>query len=94
MAYNKAREERKWRIWKEAEEKQLRSLGVSEDDIEKLRVRSPRFLRYVSTQKHSKISNCILAIVISNSSILREPYHIDPKALQGWKQALRLSARG
>ena len=38
MAYNKAREERKWRIWKEAEEKQLRSLGVSEDDIEKLRV--------------------------------------------------------
>ena len=38
MAYNKAREERKWRIWKEAEEKQLRSLGVNEDDIEKLRV--------------------------------------------------------
>ena len=38
MAYNKAREERKWLIWKEAEEKQLRSLGVSEDDIEKLRV--------------------------------------------------------
>ena len=38
MAYNKAREERKWRIWKEAGEKQLRSLGVSEDDIEKLRV--------------------------------------------------------
>ena len=37
MAYNKAREERKC-IWKEAEEKQLRSLGVSEDDIEKLRV--------------------------------------------------------
>ena len=38
MAYNKAREERKWRIWKEVEEKQLRSLGVNEDDIEKLRV--------------------------------------------------------
>ncbi|MEY8392640.1 ECF-type sigma factor [Lachnospiraceae bacterium 45-W7] len=38
MAYNKAREERKWRIWKEAEEKQLRSLGVDEDDIEMLRV--------------------------------------------------------
>ena len=38
MAYNKAREERKWKIWKEAEEKQLRSLGVNEDDIEKLRV--------------------------------------------------------
>ena len=38
MAYNKAREEKKWRLWKEAEEKQLRSLGVSEKDIEKLRV--------------------------------------------------------
>ena len=38
MAYNKAKEERKWRLWKEAEEKQLRSLGVSESDIETLRV--------------------------------------------------------
>ena len=38
MAYNKAREEKKWRLWKEAEEKKLRSLGVSENDIEKLRV--------------------------------------------------------
>ena len=38
MAYNKAREEKKWRLWKEAEENQLRSLGVSENDIEKLRV--------------------------------------------------------
>ena len=38
MAYNHGREERKWRLWKEAEEKQLRSLGVNEDDIEKLRV--------------------------------------------------------
>lgn len=37
MAYNKAREEKKWRLWKEAEEKKLRSLGVSEDTIEKLR---------------------------------------------------------
>lgn len=24
MAYNKAKEEKKWRLWKEAEEKQLR----------------------------------------------------------------------
>lgn len=38
MAYNKAKEERKWRLWKEAEEKQIRQLGVSEDTIEKLRV--------------------------------------------------------
>ena len=38
MAYNKAREEKKWRLWKEAEEKQLRNLGVTEDDIEQLRI--------------------------------------------------------
>lgn len=36
MAYNKAKEERKWRLWKEAEEKKMRSMGVSEDTIEKL----------------------------------------------------------
>ena len=38
MVYNKAKEERKWRLWKEAKEKQLRSLGVGAEDIEKLRV--------------------------------------------------------
>lgn len=38
MAYNKAKEEKKWRLWKEAEEKQLRNLGVNEDDIEQLRI--------------------------------------------------------
>ena len=38
MAYNKAKEERKWRLWKEAEEKQLRQLGVNEDTIEQLRI--------------------------------------------------------
>ena len=38
MAYNKAKEEKKWRIWKEAEEKKMRQLGVSEDVIQQLRV--------------------------------------------------------
>ena len=37
MAYNKAREEKKWRLWKEAEERQLRKLGVDESTIETLR---------------------------------------------------------
>jgi RNA polymerase sigma-70 factor (ECF subfamily) len=37
MAYNKAGEEKKWRLWKEAEEKQLRQLGVGEDVIQRLR---------------------------------------------------------
>lgn len=38
MSYNKGKEECKWRLWKEAEEKQLRELGVDENIIEKLRV--------------------------------------------------------
>ena len=37
MSFNYGREEKKWRLWKEAEEKKLWSLGVSEDSIEKLR---------------------------------------------------------
>ena len=37
MAYNHGREERKWRIWKEAEEKILRKCGVNESVIEKIR---------------------------------------------------------
>ena len=37
MAYNKASEERKWRYWKEEEEKKLRELGMNEEKIRKLR---------------------------------------------------------
>lgn len=38
MAYNHGREERKWRLWKEAEEKILREYGVSERIIEEIRI--------------------------------------------------------
>lgn len=37
MAFNKAKEERKWLNWKRAEEKQMRDLGVSEEIIESIR---------------------------------------------------------
>lgn len=37
MAYNHGREERKWRIWKEAEETVLRKYGVDESTIEEIR---------------------------------------------------------
>lgn len=37
MAYNHGREERKWRIWKEAEEAVLRKCGVDENTIEEIR---------------------------------------------------------
>lgn len=37
MAYNHGREERKWRIWKEAEETVLRKCGVDKSTIEEIR---------------------------------------------------------
>ena len=37
MAYHKAKEEYKWKQWKEEEEKQLRSLGMDEEAIQELR---------------------------------------------------------
>ena len=37
MAYNHGREDRKWHIWKEAEEKILRECGVDEAVIEQIR---------------------------------------------------------
>ena len=55
MAYNHGREERKWRIWKEAEETILRKCGVDEDTIEKIRIydradfnATRRFYRYLN----------------------------------------------
>ena len=38
MAFNNGREDRKWRIWKEAEEKVLREHGVDEATIEQIRI--------------------------------------------------------
>lgn len=38
MAYNHGREDRKWWLWKEAEEKQMRQCGVEESTIEQIRI--------------------------------------------------------
>lgn len=38
MAYNHGKEERKWRLWKEAEEKILQAYGVDENIIEEIRI--------------------------------------------------------
>ncbi|MFR1842536.1 MAG: sigma-70 family RNA polymerase sigma factor [Oscillospiraceae bacterium] len=70
MAFNKAKEERKWLNWKEAEEKQMRELGVSEDVIERIRksdwttfkaercyyekVISTDYIEYFSQQEYKK----------------------------------------
>lgn len=37
MAYNKAREEQKWKLWKEREEQKMRELGMAEEAIQALR---------------------------------------------------------
>lgn len=38
MAYNKARAEKQWLKWKEAEEKKLRELGVDKETIQRLHI--------------------------------------------------------
>ena len=38
MAYNHGREERKWRIWKESEERTMRECGIDESVIEEIRI--------------------------------------------------------
>ena len=55
MAYNHGREDRKWRIWKEAEEKVLREHGVDEAVFEQIRMEdradfnsNRRFYRWTS----------------------------------------------
>ena len=55
MAYNHGREDRKWRIWKEAEKKALRECGVDEAVIEQIRMEdradfnsNRRFYRWTS----------------------------------------------
>ena len=55
MAYNHGREERKWRIWKEAEETVLHKCGVDESTIEEIRTydraefnSNRRFYRYLN----------------------------------------------
>ena len=37
MTYNKAKEERKWKQWKEQEERILRESGVREEVIQRIR---------------------------------------------------------
>lgn len=59
MAYNHGREDRKWRIWKEAEEKLLRECGVDEATIEQIRMAdradfnsNRRFYRWTNEHGH------------------------------------------
>ena len=59
MAYNHGREDRKWRIWKEAEEKLLRECGVDEATIEQIRMAD----RADFNSKCATASLCILVLI-------------------------------
>lgn len=53
MVYNHGREERKWRIWKEAEEKILRKHGVDESTIDEI----PVPLNLTNTHRESHLNH-------------------------------------
>ncbi|MFR6309991.1 MAG: hypothetical protein ACLUNH_08835 [Hominenteromicrobium sp.] len=55
MAYNKARAEKQWLKWKEAEEKKLRELGV---DAHKLSTYIGSFYPYIITSKKRFVLFC------------------------------------
>ena len=76
MAYNKAKEEKKWRLWKEAEENQLRNLGVDGDDIEKLRIHDWAIFnsdrRYYQRVQENKLCS-------ERGAAMRKKYYEDAK---------------
>ena len=77
MAYNHGREDRKWRIWKEAEEKLLRECGVDEVTIEQIRIAdradfnsNRRFYRWTNDLEHGS----------GTQRRIRDPHILDHRA--------------
>ena len=60
MAYNKAKEEYKWKVWKEQEEKKLRELGVSEEVMQNFVIMTGIVLNKNVT---TKIIKCLIQIL-------------------------------
>ena len=84
MAYNHGREDRKWRIWKEAEEKLLRECGVDEATIEQIRMAdradfnsNRRFYRWTNEDD-------------PNWESMRHFMKLDAPHLRGWFFSLQL----
>ena len=71
MAYNHGKEERKWRIWKEAEEKMMREYGVNESVIEKIR-----------TYDRSEFNSDRQLDEIENESLYRALLTVDKRTVQ------------
>ena len=85
MAYNHGKEERKWRLWKEAEEKILRAYGVDENIIEEISsgdfVRCSRF--YVVNKRHIKSIDYVNRIITITGT--KEEIDIGPSMIKSMK---------
>lgn len=84
MAFNKAREEYRWKQWKEAEERTMRDLGVSEEVIEKLRIQDwEDFKRERSYREHQFPNSDVVEASMETISRPEEvPVHTVPELLE------------
>lgn len=69
MAYNKAREERKWKIWKENEEKILKKYNMSEEDIRELRIYDWKLFNMERRYREKEIANDDLLLMKGSTDI-------------------------
>lgn len=84
MAFNKAREEYRWKQWKDMEEKKMRALGVSEEVIEKLRIQDwEDFKKERNYREHQFPNSDVVEASMETVSGLEEfPIHTVPELLQ------------
>lgn len=76
MSFNKAREEQKWKQWKEAEEQKMRELGVEENVISELHKYDWMIFNQERIYKSRQIPDTdkVNTNVISNDSLkIRQP---------------------
>ena len=76
MSFNKAREEQKWKQWKEAEEQKMRELGVEENVISELHKYDWMIFNQERIYKSRQIPDTdkVYTNVISNDSLkIRQP---------------------
>ena len=94
MTFHKAKEEYKWKQWKEQEERILRKSGVSEEVIQRLRELERRFWEHFSsnqeelyTRELEEPSSVVLNIQqlldsVENEQLLQVLLESDKKTLQ------------
>lgn len=100
MAFHKAKEEYKWKLWKEEEENKLRELGVEESVIEQLRAYDWMCFKKERTYRTWQTVNSNIvneALVFDDSLQMEQPvtveafiYAIEDKDLQMYLTKLDL----